>query len=258
MAGVDLPGFTADALLRALLKPIPVTGVPRPAVPPSTPGLGLSIQRWQRPSRPSLSEPQCAGLRASPARQPSVLRVQANGQKRGVPDWRTQGSSSLPISRCPPSAAQPAATRKAAAASSSPGPSRGRARAVGAQRVGAGVQQPGPVAAAAGGGRSRTPRSGRPRLGSGPRRAGHGAGEADHPSGLDADQHPVAGLRRSGDRRVPGLVISSADTDPSSPWASRRGLRRPGLGAGQAIPAASLAQASGARESAGLRSRRRW
>ena len=28
MAGVDLPGFTADALLRAVLKPIPVTGVP--------------------------------------------------------------------------------------------------------------------------------------------------------------------------------------------------------------------------------------
>jgi len=28
VAGVDLPGFTADALLRALLKPIPVTGVP--------------------------------------------------------------------------------------------------------------------------------------------------------------------------------------------------------------------------------------
>ena len=28
IAGVDLPGFTADALLRALLKPIPVTGVP--------------------------------------------------------------------------------------------------------------------------------------------------------------------------------------------------------------------------------------
>jgi hypothetical protein len=28
VAGVELPGFTADALLRALLKPIPVTGVP--------------------------------------------------------------------------------------------------------------------------------------------------------------------------------------------------------------------------------------
>ena len=28
VAGVDLPGFTADALLRALLKPIPVTGIP--------------------------------------------------------------------------------------------------------------------------------------------------------------------------------------------------------------------------------------
>jgi hypothetical protein len=28
VAGVDLPGFTADALLRALLKPIPITGVP--------------------------------------------------------------------------------------------------------------------------------------------------------------------------------------------------------------------------------------
>jgi hypothetical protein len=28
VAGVDLPGFTADALLRVLLKPIPVTGVP--------------------------------------------------------------------------------------------------------------------------------------------------------------------------------------------------------------------------------------
>ncbi|HZA71982.1 MAG TPA: DUF2993 domain-containing protein [Propionibacteriaceae bacterium] len=28
VAGVDLPGFTADALLRTLLKPIPVTGVP--------------------------------------------------------------------------------------------------------------------------------------------------------------------------------------------------------------------------------------
>jgi hypothetical protein len=28
VAGVDLPEFTADALLRALLKPIPVTGVP--------------------------------------------------------------------------------------------------------------------------------------------------------------------------------------------------------------------------------------
>ena len=25
---MDLPGFTADALLRALLKPIPVTGIP--------------------------------------------------------------------------------------------------------------------------------------------------------------------------------------------------------------------------------------
>jgi hypothetical protein len=28
VAGVELPGFTADALLRALLKPIPITGVP--------------------------------------------------------------------------------------------------------------------------------------------------------------------------------------------------------------------------------------
>jgi hypothetical protein len=28
VAGVNLPGFTADALLRALLKPIPITGVP--------------------------------------------------------------------------------------------------------------------------------------------------------------------------------------------------------------------------------------
>ena len=28
VAGVDLPGFTADALLRALLKPIPISGVP--------------------------------------------------------------------------------------------------------------------------------------------------------------------------------------------------------------------------------------
>ena len=28
VAGVELPGFTADALLRALLKPIPVTGIP--------------------------------------------------------------------------------------------------------------------------------------------------------------------------------------------------------------------------------------
>ena len=28
VAGVSLPGFTADALLRALLKPIPITGVP--------------------------------------------------------------------------------------------------------------------------------------------------------------------------------------------------------------------------------------
>lgn len=28
VAGVDLPGFTADALLSALLRPIPVTGVP--------------------------------------------------------------------------------------------------------------------------------------------------------------------------------------------------------------------------------------
>ncbi len=28
VAGVELPGFTADALLQALLKPIPVTGVP--------------------------------------------------------------------------------------------------------------------------------------------------------------------------------------------------------------------------------------
>jgi LmeA-like phospholipid-binding len=28
VAGVDLPGFTANALLRALLKPIPITGVP--------------------------------------------------------------------------------------------------------------------------------------------------------------------------------------------------------------------------------------
>lgn len=28
VAGVDLPGFTADALLRALLQPIPVTGIP--------------------------------------------------------------------------------------------------------------------------------------------------------------------------------------------------------------------------------------
>ncbi len=28
VAGVDLPGFTADALLQALLQPIPVTGIP--------------------------------------------------------------------------------------------------------------------------------------------------------------------------------------------------------------------------------------
>lgn len=28
VAGVDLPGFTADALLQALLEPIPVTGIP--------------------------------------------------------------------------------------------------------------------------------------------------------------------------------------------------------------------------------------
>jgi hypothetical protein len=28
VAGVNLPGFTSDALLRALLKPIPITGVP--------------------------------------------------------------------------------------------------------------------------------------------------------------------------------------------------------------------------------------
>jgi len=28
VAGVDLPGFTADALLRALVKPIPITGMP--------------------------------------------------------------------------------------------------------------------------------------------------------------------------------------------------------------------------------------
>jgi DUF2993 family protein len=28
VAGVNLPGFTADALLRALVKPIPITGVP--------------------------------------------------------------------------------------------------------------------------------------------------------------------------------------------------------------------------------------
>jgi hypothetical protein len=28
IGGVDLPGFTADALLRAMLKPIPVTGIP--------------------------------------------------------------------------------------------------------------------------------------------------------------------------------------------------------------------------------------
>ena len=28
VAGVNLPGFTADALLRALLKPIPITGIP--------------------------------------------------------------------------------------------------------------------------------------------------------------------------------------------------------------------------------------
>ena len=28
MAGVELPGFTADALRRALLDPIPVTGMP--------------------------------------------------------------------------------------------------------------------------------------------------------------------------------------------------------------------------------------
>ena len=28
VAGVDLPGFTAAALIRALLKPIPITGLP--------------------------------------------------------------------------------------------------------------------------------------------------------------------------------------------------------------------------------------
>ena len=45
VAGVDLPGFTADALLRALLKPIPVTGVPF--------DLRLSLHRppGQRPPR---------------------------------------------------------------------------------------------------------------------------------------------------------------------------------------------------------------
>lgn len=53
VAGVELPGFTADALLKAVLKPIPVTGVPfnlrLTAIDPQESGLYADVAGDQVP-----------------------------------------------------------------------------------------------------------------------------------------------------------------------------------------------------------------
>ena len=81
VAGVELPGFTADALLRALLKPIPVTGDPaRPAAQLHRPAGRRALRRRgrrQHPDHPLTAHAPESATRVSPltACRPSQARL---------------------------------------------------------------------------------------------------------------------------------------------------------------------------------------
>ena len=86
-------------------------------------------------------------------------------------------------------------------------------------------------------------------------RTRHGAGEPDHPPGLDRHQDPVAGLRRPGDGRVPGLGhllrrhrARASRLRPGRPAAARPRPRRWSA----AMPAASPGQARRTESAIGL------
>ena len=108
VAGVNLPDFTAQALLAALLRPIPLKGLP----------LGLtasriSCRRGRRACGPGGRQPDRCRLGASSSSS-SGRRLVCS-----LSSLRRTDSSSGPISRVAPSSAQPAAIRNRRKVSSS-------------------------------------------------------------------------------------------------------------------------------------------
>ena len=186
VANVTLPDFTAKALLRALLKPIPVSGLP----------LGLKLT--------SITAMDDAAARRDRRGQPADQSLTARSVCSRTCFSRTEPSSS-PISRGGP-VSRPAGggqePSQVVIGRRDP-PRRGRSRRRAACRRTR--QQPRPVS---------------PVLGHRVDdellhlavaallgvvvRARHGGGEADHPFLIDRHQDPVAGPGRPGDGGQPG------------------------------------------------------